>query len=148
MERLFNLIRGCGASIHDLSRVTGELPRFNMPFELGIAYALRRIDGHSFFVMEEERYRLDKTLSDLKMIDPKIHDGNGLTTLTCVYECFKPAGREPPFAVGARIFESLNASLDNLRHGAKTIFNRISFESLIGEAVGMNSVLSRADLPT
>jgi hypothetical protein len=40
LDRLFGLMATCGASIHDLSRVTlsGDLkvPRFNMPFELGI----------------------------------------------------------------------------------------------------------------
>lgn len=144
MERLFGLIRTCGASVHDLSRVTGPLPRFNMPFELGIAYALRQIDGHSFYVFEEERYRLDKTLSDLRMIDPKIHEGKGLIALRCVYECFKPAGRKPPVDIGTKIYESLDSSLDSLRQGSATVFNRISFESVIAEAVGMNLVLSKS----
>lgn len=44
LERIFGLIARCGVSLHDLSRVSlsGDLavPRFNMPFELGIAYAL------------------------------------------------------------------------------------------------------------
>lgn len=39
LERIFSLMSSCGASIHDLSRVTPSgdlhLPRFNMPFELG-----------------------------------------------------------------------------------------------------------------
>lgn len=39
LGRIFELLSGCGSSIHDLSRValSGPLqvPRFNMPFELG-----------------------------------------------------------------------------------------------------------------
>lgn len=44
LDRIFELLSGCGASIHDLSRVSLsaplQVPRFNMPFELGIAYCL------------------------------------------------------------------------------------------------------------
>jgi hypothetical protein len=42
LDRIFELIRGCGYSFHDLSRVELDVrrpvtPRFNMPFELGLA---------------------------------------------------------------------------------------------------------------
>jgi hypothetical protein len=44
LERIFDLIQRCRFSIHDLSRVqldhkAPSTPRFNMPFELGIAVA-------------------------------------------------------------------------------------------------------------
>jgi hypothetical protein len=44
LERIFDLIQRCRFSIHDLSRVqldreAPRAPRFNMPFELGIAVA-------------------------------------------------------------------------------------------------------------
>src|SRR5262245_52056237 len=42
LERIFSLMESCDASIHDLSRITlsgpQDVPRFNMPFELGMAY--------------------------------------------------------------------------------------------------------------
>jgi hypothetical protein len=46
LRRLYSLIRSCPFSLHDLSRVqvgrTGpfRVPRFNMPFELGLAAAV------------------------------------------------------------------------------------------------------------
>ncbi|MGA9896888.1 MAG: hypothetical protein WBQ09_02230, partial [Terriglobales bacterium] len=44
LERIFGLIQRCRYSVHDLSRVqldrnAPRTPRFNMPFELGIAVA-------------------------------------------------------------------------------------------------------------
>lgn len=42
LRRIFDLMRACRVSIHDLSRV-GRPARFNMPFELGLACALRLI---------------------------------------------------------------------------------------------------------
>ena len=74
-------MRRCRISIHDLSlvRLGGKerLPRFNMPFELGLAVALSRQDPwYRFFIFEAERYRLSKTLSDLGGHDPEIHHGS------------------------------------------------------------------------
>ena len=40
LDKLVELIRECPRSIHDLSRIEpgeNDLPRFNMPFELGLA---------------------------------------------------------------------------------------------------------------
>jgi hypothetical protein len=44
LERIFNLIQSCEYSVHDLSRIELDrhpprAPRFNMPFELGLAVA-------------------------------------------------------------------------------------------------------------
>jgi len=50
-----------------------------MPFELGLAVAAaehRKKDGkHHWVVLEGERYRLQKSLSDLNGFDPFIHGG-------------------------------------------------------------------------
>ena len=78
MDKIMKLITTCGYSIHDLSRMCGgetRLPRFNMPFELGIAFALAREQPRAYywFLLEKERYRLARTLSDLAGCDPKIH---------------------------------------------------------------------------
>ena len=45
LTRVFNLMRSCSVSLHDLSRV-GLPVRFNMPFELGVAFALRRLGSN------------------------------------------------------------------------------------------------------
>src|SRR6185295_6928929 len=79
LERIFGLIASCGASIHDLSRVTLSdhlnVPRFNMPFELGIAYSLSQLKPHSFFVFEEKAFRLQASLSDLSGHEGAEHEG-------------------------------------------------------------------------
>lgn len=135
MDRLFNLIRTCGASIHDLSRV-GSPARFNMPFELGLAFSLKQMTGQHFFALfETKKYRLDRTLSDLKMIDPKIHGGNGQRALQCVYESFKPYGHPAPTEQGQKIYRYLVRDIKGLRQRRETIFNPIAFEALITRAL-------------
>jgi hypothetical protein len=104
LERIFDLIARSGASIHDLSRasLSGPLrvPRFNMPFELGLAYAVARRGRHSFFLFEEKPYRLQASLSDLNGHDPHIHGGTEQGILRCMLDCFgKPEGAPEPQAL-------------------------------------------------
>ncbi|MBI3491235.1 MAG: hypothetical protein HY047_05560 [Acidobacteria bacterium] len=76
LRRLVALIRDCRTSIHDLSEVRLSrrgryaVPRFNMPFELGLAVAIsdarRTRLRHEWRVMEAEPFRINESLSDLK----------------------------------------------------------------------------------
>lgn len=82
LERIFNLVRSCRYSVHDLSRVqldrhAPSTPRFNMPFELGlaVAWAAENPRLHSCLAFEENRYRPLKSISDLNGTDFHIHHG-------------------------------------------------------------------------
>jgi hypothetical protein len=81
LDKLVRLIRECPRSIHDLSRIElgeNELPRFNMPFELGLVLGAKRFGGrlhrnHRIQIMVAEPYRLPAYLSDLGGNDPAAH---------------------------------------------------------------------------
>src|SRR5258708_30242279 len=82
LDRIFELIQSCEFSVHDLSRVQLDrakprTPRFNMPFELGLAVAWEMLGSgrHMWFVMEAVNYRLAKSLRGFKGTDPHIHGG-------------------------------------------------------------------------
>src|SRR5271168_1602373 len=81
LDRILSLIRQSRYSVHDLSRVqldrnAPRTPRFNMPFELGLAVAWGQAHPqHKWFVFESVRRRLNKSLSDLDGTDPYIYDG-------------------------------------------------------------------------
>ena len=77
LDRIFGLMQSCEYSVHDMSRVQLDrakprTPRFNMPFELGLAVAWEMMGSgrHMWFVMEAVNYRLAKSLSDLNGTDP------------------------------------------------------------------------------
>jgi hypothetical protein len=102
LERIFSLMESCGASIHDLSRITlcgpQEVPRFNMPFELGMAYAVAQKAPHEFFVLEERPFRLQASLSDLNGHDPHIHDSTSSGVLRCLLDCLGTPSGAPSMA--------------------------------------------------
>jgi hypothetical protein len=90
LQRIFELIRTCRISIHDLSRV-GTPVRFNMPFELGLACALKLENPGAFevCVLDSVDYRLDRTLSDYKGRDPLIHGGTSDGMIGCLLDTFE-----------------------------------------------------------
>jgi len=82
LDKIIDLIRSCRFSIHDLSRVQLDrrppaTPRFNMPFELGLAVASAKLGSspHDWFVFESIPRRASKSLSDLSGTAPNIHNG-------------------------------------------------------------------------
>ena len=137
LTRIFNLMRSCSVSLHDLSRV-GMPVRFNMPFELGIAFALRRIEGrHKFVLLEAKRHRLQRTLSDLNGFDPRIHRGTSAGMISCILcNLAKPRGN-PQLHQIERIRRKLWRTVAFLKrnHHRTTIYSRAIFGELVEAAV-------------
>ena len=84
IENLYDLIRECRFGIHDISRTEldpdNRLPRFNMPLELGIFLGATRFGSGKqrqklSLVLDRERYRFQKYISDISGQDIKAHDG-------------------------------------------------------------------------
>lgn len=140
LDRIYGLIERCGASIHDLSRVrlSGPLrvPRFNMPFELGLAYSIARRQAHSFFVLEERSYRLQASLSDLNGHDPHVHEGTQDGILRCLLDCFITQGsRQPTFATLQSLTRKLGRTVTTLEHEARHPFYPYIFRQAVDAAV-------------
>jgi hypothetical protein len=83
IDKILGLIKESKFGIHDLSRLVsseeGESYRMNMPFELGIDYGCQKLKGGKWagkkiLILEKERYRFQKAISDLSGSDIKNHD--------------------------------------------------------------------------
>jgi len=141
LDRIYSLIASCGASIHDLSRVTlsGPLrvPRFNMPFELGLAYAIAQGQPHDLFVFEEQSHRLQASLSDFNGYDPHIHDGTQVGVLRCVLDCFGTTTQAPPSPKLKSLTRKLSQVVLRLQHdqGAHDPFHPHVFRQSVKAAV-------------
>lgn len=133
MRRIFDLLKSCQYSIHDLSAV-GLPVRFNMPFELGLACALKEHTGnHDFLVLERVSHRLDKTLSDLKGVDPKIHGGGSRRAICAILEWFERPGGNPSLSEVLPLDRYLTRVCPLLRkkHGRDNIFGRQIYGDLV-----------------
>ena len=77
LEKLIRMVQRSACSFHDMSYVRldgrARVPRFNMPFELGLAAA--GAAKSKVFVLERRRYRLQQSLSDWNGVDPLIYNG-------------------------------------------------------------------------
>ena len=90
LDRLFEIIRDCRFGIHDLSRTQldaeHQLPRFNMPFELGLFLAAQRFGTGAqkrkvSLILDRDRYRFQKFLSDIAGQDIRNHDDDFIATI-------------------------------------------------------------------
>jgi len=126
LDRIASLIRGCEYSIHDLSRVeldsrAPRTPRFNMPFELGLAVAHQRSPKgniHEWFVCESLAFRLMKSLSDLNGTDPFIHDGKIVGVFRELCSMFRKPGRQPSIQQMWGIYRTVRRSLPSILRAA------------------------------
>lgn len=84
LDKILQLIRESRLAVHDISRTEidrgSRLPRFNMPFELGLFLGARRFGGgiqarKVCLVLDRERYRYQAFLSDIAGQDIRCHDG-------------------------------------------------------------------------
>ena len=124
-EKLCRLIQYCDRSVHDLSRVElgpHGLPRFNMPFELGLFMGARRYGGKrqrtkSALIMINEPYRLPVYLSDLAGNDPEAHHGKPGEVIRIVRRYLHERPNGTPLPGAGRIlarFELFKAALPDL----------------------------------
>jgi len=93
LDKICRLIRDCDLSVHDISRTELDaahgLPRFNMPFELGLAlgetrFGRGRAKLKRFLIMDVERHRYQKFISDIAGQDISAHDGDSHRAIDCV----------------------------------------------------------------
>jgi hypothetical protein len=82
IEKITSIIAQCRLAVHDISRTELDavnlLPRFNMPFELGIFVGAKTFGGDqhrrkSCIVFDTDRYRYQKFISDIAGQDVREH---------------------------------------------------------------------------
>ena len=83
-DKICKIIKECRYGIHDISRTEldpgSNLPRFNMPLELGVFLGAKRFGFSSqkakrCVVFDKTRYRFQKYISDISGQDIHSHEG-------------------------------------------------------------------------
>lgn len=92
VEKIKRMIQDCKFGLHDISETApgaNGLPRFNMPFELGLFLGARQFGdsgqkGKVTLIVDREPHRYQAFLSDIAGQDIRSHDGNAETLITVV----------------------------------------------------------------
>jgi len=126
LDRISGLIETCAYSVHDLSRVqldrnAPRTPRFNMPFELGLAVAWGRANpDYKWFVFESVDRRLPKSLSDLAGTDPFIHTGTIAGVMREICNVFISPSIQPSVPQMLRMYRILAKGIPSILSNAGT----------------------------
>lgn len=114
IENIYRLIAQCNYSIHDISRTEVadqpyQLPRFNMPLELGIFLGAKRFGGRSShrrcLIMDRAPYRYKRFISDIGGQDIKSHKRSRSKAIRHVRDWLQSAPGRAAIPGGARIWE-------------------------------------------
>jgi len=140
LDRILALIRSCAYSLHDLSRVELDrrrpsTPRFNMPFELGLAVSWQKLKrpNHTWFVFEAVPRRAEKSLSDISGTDIYIHNGNARGVFTQLCNALVRLKSQPTTQDIEQVYRRLTDLLPELqeRAGASSPFEARVFRDLV-----------------
>lgn len=112
LSSIVGLIRECRYGIHDLSRVEldkkNNLPRFNMPLELGIFYGAKHFGGSiekrkQCIILEKNKYRYHKFISDMAGIDVTAHNNSMRRSIAAIRNWLVTASRRKTIPPGDEI---------------------------------------------
>jgi len=122
IKNIIQLIKGSKYSIHDLSRITldgtSNLPRFNMPLELGICigaieFGNLRQNNKEYLIIESDKFRFKQFVSDLSGQDIKSHNNKVTDVITAIRNWLtKKTNEKIPSA--SYIYEDYNNFLKDL----------------------------------
>ena len=137
MEKILRIMSQCKYGIHDISCTDlckkNNLPRFNMPLELGIFLGARKFGtSHqkkkTCLIMDKEEHRFQKFISDIAGQDIKHHDGNPENAIRLVTDWLRNASQDRTIPGGLAVVQRYRAFKKELPELCKS--SRIKEEEL------------------
>ncbi|HMO77237.1 MAG TPA: hypothetical protein PKD99_13200 [Sphingopyxis sp.] len=122
IDKLYRIIGESRYGIHDLSCVdpdpVNNLPRFNMPLELGFFLAAKQYGGthqkeKRCLILESEPYRYQIFVSDLNGMDINPHQNDARTMVRRVRDFLFTASRRKTIPTGPNLVNSYDAFVNS-----------------------------------
>ena len=136
VQKIMRIIAESKYGIHDISRAdihSSDLPRFNMPYELGLfvgckQYGTRRHQEKVTLILDTEKYRYQQFLSDVAGQDIKAHHNDPRETVRVVRSWLGPSPQRTK------------------KHGASEIWERyLKFQSALPDYCALPEVKMTPD---
>jgi len=114
LSKIERMIEECRYGIHDISAValdaSTNLPRFNMPLELGLFLGCRRFGSQNqskkrTLILDSERYRYRQFISDISGQDIRAHGGDPRNAIREVRDWLQATSRRSGLAGGGEIVD-------------------------------------------
>ena len=129
LAKIEKCIEACRYGLHDISRIElnkNNLPRFNMPFELGIFFGAKRFGNKhqknkNAIIFEKTKYSYQEYISDLNGIDTKAHNGNSDIVIIKLRDWLRSASGRTSIPGSGIIIQDYHAFLEKFPAIIKSI---------------------------
>ena len=127
IEKIYSIINACRYSIHDISRTEldskNNLPRFNMPLELGIFLSAKKFGSgkhnkKSCLILDKKAYRYQKFISDISGQDISAHNNSTKNAIRIVRDWLRGKSRRTTLSDGDVIWKRYQRFRKTLPSGA------------------------------
>jgi hypothetical protein len=143
LDKICRIIRECPYSVHDISKTELDagsgLPRFNMPFELGLVLGAKRFGGRSLgrkktLIFDRDPYRYQSYISDIAGQDIHEHKGDVDQLIRELAAWLRNEVRDPKvpgrFAIAAE-FEKFRGDLPAIAGDMQLQVSELTFNDLV-----------------
>jgi hypothetical protein len=139
INKIENIISECRFGIHDISRTElskdSNLPRFNMPLELGLFMGAKRYGEEEqkqkrCMILDKERYRYQKFISDISGQDVHAHNNDESTVIKKVGEWLRKFSGRTIIPGGSEIlrrYHLFKSEFPNLCKKLKLTMDEVTF---------------------
>lgn len=139
VEKIKSIIEESKFGLHDISCTElderNQLPRFNMPLELGVfigakTFGDKKQRNKNCLILDREPYRYQMFISDISGQDVKSHDGDTDTLISVVRDWLNDASGRKTIPGGRRIrqrYEQFWAQLPDICQEAQLDLDELTF---------------------
>lgn len=157
-EKIYNMIEDSKYGVHDLSKITldegSDLPRFNMPFELGIfigakIFGKARQKEKNCLIFEGGKFQYQKYISDIAGNDIRAHENDFEKLIKHIRNWLSTAMKDQIRLPGGKEmvkrFKRFNAELPDMCNSVSIDIDELTFNDycqLISEWLARNKHFS------
>jgi hypothetical protein len=145
-EKICRIIRECPYGVHDISKTeldaNSGLPRFNMPFELGLFLGAKRFGGpphrqKKSLIFDRDQFRYQLYISDIAGQDIHSHNGEASRLIHETVAWLRDEVRDPQVPGGVAVaseFEKFTADLPTIAAEKQLQVSELTFKDLVETA--------------